>query len=289
MSARRAILWPLAAYSRIAPTERGGYRLVRMARRLLPQSQWKGIFRTPDGIDLDLDLATYPDCCMAVGLYELDTVRQIRRLLRSGGWFVDCGANIGYFTMLAATWVGANGRVDAFEPDPINRRRLESHLAANRLGDRVRIHPAAVSDQAGMLDLYHPTGADGNHGMSSAYHGLVGQAERYTVPTVRVDEVLEAVPDLIKLDVEGGDYAAIEGMKRLLQSDSPPRLIIEHNHVTAAAAGYTPGDLFRLLVSIQPRYRLHWIGRNLHPLASPEELDAFPRQVNLWVEAANNK
>jgi hypothetical protein len=87
----------LKGYSRIAPTERGGYRLARLARRFVPESKRQGIFQTPDGLRLRLDLHTYPDVNMAVGLYELDTYRLLRRLLKGGSWFVDVGANLGYF------------------------------------------------------------------------------------------------------------------------------------------------------------------------------------------------
>src|SRR5688572_2191738 len=96
----------LKAYSRVAPTERGGFRLARLARRLVPRRHWERDFVTPDRTTLRLDLGTYPDCCMAVGLYELDTYRLLRRLLRPGSWFVDVGANIGYFSILAARWTG---------------------------------------------------------------------------------------------------------------------------------------------------------------------------------------
>src|SRR2546428_219103 len=102
------------AYSRLALNERGGYRLARLARTFVPRCQWRATCQIPDGLHLDLDLGTYPVVCMAFGLYELDTVRVLRRLLRDGSWFVDCGANIGYFTLLAVRWMGPSGRVDAF-------------------------------------------------------------------------------------------------------------------------------------------------------------------------------
>ncbi|MCC7351641.1 MAG: FkbM family methyltransferase [Phycisphaerales bacterium] len=283
----RMVLFPLKVYSRIAPTERGGYRLVRFARQFLPRNQWQGTFNGAQGLSFNLDLETYPDCCMAVGLYELDTWRIMRRLLRPGDWFVDCGANIGYFTMLAAKRVGKGGRVDAFEPDPVNRTRLEGHLRQNRLANQVTIHPLAVSNQAGELILYHPLGDKTNHGMSSAYPQHFPQSEQYTVSSVRLDERLNGIPHLIKLDVEGGEWNAIEGMKSLLQSPAPPRLIVEHNIASSSAAGRAPGDLMRLLLALQPRYRIFWIGRSLHPVRSAEELDHFPRQVNLLVETTD--
>src|SRR5882757_9969946 len=89
----------LKLYSRIAPTERGGYRLARLVRRARSRDRWRDIFRTPDGFTLDLDLGIYPDCSMAYGLYELETARLIKRVLKPGDHFVDGGANIGYFTM----------------------------------------------------------------------------------------------------------------------------------------------------------------------------------------------
>src|SRR5688572_10671490 len=89
----------LKAYARVAPTQRGGYRMVRLARRLISRSQWRGAFVAPGRVTLTLDLSTYPDCCMACGLYESDTLKLLRKVLRAGMHFVDCGANIGYFTL----------------------------------------------------------------------------------------------------------------------------------------------------------------------------------------------
>lgn len=281
----KAALGTLKAYSRIAPTERGGFRLARLARRAVPESQHQGIFQTPDGLRLNLDLRTYPDITMAVGLYELDTARLIHRLLKANSWFVDVGANLGYFTMLAAKWTAPAGRVDAFEPDPINRQRLEQHLHENSLGDRVRIYPIAASSQAGEVELTHPKSAGANHGMASIYKSLAGDGESFTVPTARVDQVLDGTPDLIKLDIEGAELAATEGMEKILRAPKPPKLIIEHNPTSCAAAGYRPADIFQKLIGFQPRYRVYWIGWRLKQIKSPDELNSISRQGNILVEA----
>src|SRR5436190_4156390 len=248
----RLAMGTLKAYSRIAPTERGGYRLARLARSLVPQSQRAGIFQTPHGLRLNLDLRTYPDIIMAVGLYELDTARLIHRLLKAGSWFVDVGANVGYFTLLAAKWTSSAGKVDAFEPDPINRQRLEAHLRENNLTDRVRIHPIAASSQAGQIELIHPQAAGTNHGMASFYKSLTGEGQTFTVNTARLDEILSGTPDLIKIDVEGAELSVIKGLEKILAAATPPKLIIEHNPTSCAAAGYRPGDIFKKLIEIQP-------------------------------------
>ncbi len=279
----RLALGTLKAYSRIAPTERGGYRLARLGRSLIAKSQRDGVFQTPDGIRLKLDLRTYPDINMAVGLYELDTYRVMRRILKPGGWFVDVGANLGYFTLLGAKWTAPAGRVDAFEPDPINRKRLEEHLHENQLGDRVRVYPIAASSKVFELELIHPQAAGSNHGMASFYKALAGEGQTFTVSTARLDEVLDGVPDLIKIDVEGAELSAIEGMQKLLSAASPPKLIIEHNPASCAAAGYRPGDIFAKLLDFQPKYRIHWIGWRLRQIKSADELNSISRQGNLLV------
>jgi FkbM family methyltransferase len=279
----RLALGTLKAYSHIAPTERGGFRLARLARTFVPESQRQGNFNTPDGLRLNLDLRTYPDINMAVGLYELDTARLIHRLLKSGTRFVDVGANLGYFTLLAAKWTAPAGRGDAFEPDPINRQRLEAHLRENNLTDRVRVHPIAASSQSGEIELIHPQAAGTNHGMASFYKSLTGEGETFTVPTARLDEILDGIPDLIKIDVEGAELSVIEGLQKILSAASPPRLIIEHNPTSCAAAGYRPGDIFKKLMEFQPRYHVYWIGWRLKQVHSPDELNSISRQGNLLI------
>ena len=271
----------LKAYSRVAPTQRGGYRLARIARRLVPRSAWNDSFALPDGTRMTLDLSTYPDCCMAVGLYELDTLRLIRKLLRPGDHFVDCGANIGYFTLAASRRVGTGGRVDAFEPDPLNRARLESHLLANHAHANVRAHAVALSDSTGTATLYHPTDSAKNHGEASLYAPAVSGVQTYTVPTARLEDLIERPPQLIKMDIEGAELAALRGMTRLLKAEPSPMLIIEHNPESAAIAGHRSGDVLRFLRECRTEYRAFWIGWRLREIESAEEVDGMGRQGNI--------
>jgi hypothetical protein len=91
------------------------------------------------------------------------------------------------------------------------------------------------------------------------------------------------VPNVIKIDVEGAELAALRGAAALLQSDQPPALIVEHNHVTSAAAGFTPADLFQTITSLQPRYRFYWIGARPRPIPTAEALNAISRQGNILI------
>jgi FkbM family methyltransferase len=278
----RLAMGTLKAYARVTPTQRGGYRLARVARRLA--RPWQGPVTAPGRITLTLDLGTYPDCCMACGLYELDTLRVLRKLLRPGMHFVDCGANIGYFTLLGARLVGPAGRVDAIEPDPVNRARLEEHVKANGSPAQIRVHGMAASDSTGTATLYHPTG-ERNHGEASLIPGVIAaSAQTYTVTTARLDALLDHTPDVVKMDIEGAELAALRGMTRLLAGDRPPRLVIEHNPESSAAAGHRAGDLFREIQRANSRYRAWWIGWRLRPM-SAEQIDAMARQGNILYEA----
>lgn len=278
----------LRAYARFAPTERGGYRLVRGLRRFVPKESWSGYFAVDDSIEMNLDLGVYPDCCMACGLYELDTYRILKKSLRPGMHFLDVGANIGYFTLLAARLVGQAGRIDAIEPDPVNRLRLEEHLNKNGMGNAVCVHAVAASDREGMVDLWHPEEGLANHGMSSIYYGIGKGAARYHVPAARLDEVIPKSPDVVKMDIEGAEYNALKGMERWLLVGKPPIIIVEHNQSSAKAAGWQCGDILRYLQGMDMGWEAFWIGQWPKKLAGPAQIDSIHRQGNILYRLCND-
>ena len=272
----------LCGYSRAAWSGRGAYPLVRKMRRLIPEPSWRAVYTTPDGLQIDLDLGTYPDCCMAFGLYELDTARLLKRLLGPGDHFVDGGANIGYFSMIAAHRVGASGRVDAFEPQPANRARLEANLARNGLAARVKIHPLALWGQpgCGRIHMFEDVGVL-NHGSASLFTDG-SKSETSAVDMARMAEVLVGTqPRVIKLDIEGAEPEAIEGMTGLLQGSKPPMLIVEFNRDAACMAGHSASAWIERLLTVAPRYRLYLIGRRLRALGTDEASLAGLGQPNL--------
>ncbi|MBC8106377.1 MAG: FkbM family methyltransferase [Anaerolineae bacterium] len=281
----------LKLYSRIAPTERGGYRLARAARKTRPRDAWRSTFHTPDGFDIDLDLSDYPDICMAYGLYELDTARLIKRLLKPGDHFVDCGANIGYFTLMAAQCVAASGKVDAFEPQAANFQRLSENLRRNNLLDPVRLHAMALSDREGTVELFRPTENVDNHGTSSMFPdpewqsraaGTDAVATTTQVRTARLDEVLAgSKPKLIKIDVEGAEPLVASGMSGLLSGDSPPKIILEFNPPKAAVAGFDSTEAVKRLLDVRPDYQIYTVGWRLKRVMIGE-LKRFS-QINVLV------
>ena len=277
----RALDACLGAYSRIAPTGRGGYRLARLVRRFHRRGDRNASFRTPDGLDLRLDLDTYPDCCMAYGLYELDTARVIRRILRPGDTFIDGGANIGYFSLLAAKRVGPTGRVHAFEPHPGNRQRLVEHVERNGLVGVVEIHPVALFDRPGTIELHTFESPEANHGQSTFFSAPEIATRKVSVQTVRLDDYLPTVvPRLIKLDIEGAEPQAISGMRQILRAHRPA-LIVELSATTLHRAGFSIRESIDRVLDCVPDYRVFVIAWRLTPLDVSNENLTRLGEVNL--------
>jgi len=231
---------------------------------------------------MQLDLGVYPDCCMAYGLFEIETTRLVRRLLKPGMHFVDGGANLGYFTLLAADCVGPTGRVDAFEPQPEIYRQLKDHLDRNGISGFVSAHELALSHENGQAVIHQFDDADHNHGCASLFDAHDQASAATPVPTVRLDHMLQdECPDLIKLDLEGAEALAIEGMSELLQRETPPKLILEHSRWSAWNAGEQTGSALQKARELQPRYKAYEIRRSLRPLTPSVEKLEHKGEVNL--------
>ena len=138
---------------------------------------------------------------------------------REGMCVFDVGANIGYYTLLAARAVGPSGRVYAFEPEPHNFGLLTRNVAENRLTN-VRLVNAGVSNRAGVVRLHLD---DGNFGAHSFEAGSVrsSSGRSVEVETVRLDDFADEARAfdagvLVKIDVQGAEALVVDGGRRLL-------------------------------------------------------------------------
>ena len=157
-------------------------------------------------------------------LWEEHVVREIRRVLTPGGVFLDLGAGIGYFSLLAASIVGDRGQVFAFEPEPGNFGLLTLSINENGFSN-IRAHPHAVSDREETVLLGENLQIGNATGIRSD-----GRARRdgepsrtHLVRSVVLDAVLDALDrlDLIKIDIEGAEPRALEGMRTLIARHRP--------------------------------------------------------------------
>lgn len=203
---------------------------------------------------------------------EIDLVR---RLLAPGDLFIDGGANIGLFTLVAAAAVGASGEVLAFEPAETTRRILLRNVALNGFG-WVSVCPEGLDAESASRSLVVFEGDAA--GLSSfAPDPGVGAGSAMQVVTRALDEVVDGTRRdrlaLVKLDLEGAEYAALTGARAILEQGHADFLLeLEPDHL--ARQGTSPRAVVDLLGAHGYRcYRTAWDhhGRvELRRAANPE-------------------
>jgi FkbM family methyltransferase len=183
-----------------------------------------------------------------LGTYEAAVLRAFAARIRPGMVVYDVGANVGLFTLAA---VSRGARVIAFEPDARNRAFLARHLALNqprdRARDRVEIVAAAVGRTAGRA-RYRPE--------RTGLEGRVAPDGTVEIDLVALDGLDRPAPDVVKVDVEGGELDVLEGAVERLRTARPIVFLEVHDDREApcrallASLGYrmTPlGDARRFV------------------------------------------
>ena len=205
-------------------------------------------------------------------VWEPFETRLLWDCLAPGSVFADVGANIGYFTLLAAARVGEEGRVFAFEPDPDNCSLLRASLRRNGLAQGVAVEQAALADTEGEARLYLSEDNFGDHQVFAA-----GPA-RASLPIrcLRGDRYFERAGkelDLLKVDTQGSEFAVMQGvMPFLVAQRSPTRVLIELTPWSLRAAGASGRSLIELLAQLAlPFWIVDHVAHRL-VLSSAEEL-----------------
>lgn len=152
-----------------------------------------------------------------LGTYEKAFQAFFFSVVPEGGVVWDVGANVGFYSLLAARKAA---RVVAFEPLPENLSSLRRHIELNRLEECIQVVPAAASDHDG-TGLFSVVPGNSSEG-SLRPHGTL------TVQTVRLDS-LGAVPDLIKIDVEGNEHEVLRGAIETMRTHHPLVLVARHS------------------------------------------------------------
>jgi FkbM family methyltransferase len=198
------------------------------------------------------------------GIWEPYETSLLLSLLQEGNVFVDVGANIGYFTVLAGSVVGEGGAVFAFEPDPDNFSLLQANTGLNGLQDRVIAVEAGLAADDGDGRLFLSEDNLGDHqiyategGRSSLAISLYNGSQYLAGKLSRLD--------LLKVDTQGSEYQVMAGLLPLLQRlPRIPRIIIELTPLSLRQAGASGRALIELLATLgQPLWIIDHIEHRL--------------------------
>lgn len=185
---------------------------------------------------------------------------ELRKLLRPGMTVLDIGANIGVYSKFLSRLVGQRGHVHAFEPSPENFRRLKETVES--LGNVVPVW-AAISDTAGRIPLYISDSLNVDHRTYDSGEGR----RRVDVPAIRLDDHFAPGRrvDCIKIDVQGYEYRALCGARRILEENQEIVIMMEFWPYGLTTEGTSPEVLLAFLEGIGFSLRPMG-GRGRHPI-----------------------
>ena len=191
----------------------------------------------------------------ASGIWEPRETQFLLDTLRPGDTFVDVGANIGYFSLLASRRVGPTGTVLAFEPEAGNYALLEANCRLNHCGN-IRTFRAALGEENASGTLYLNELNRGDHSLYPAEQGRTGQ-DISIVNGARLIMASHPRVDCIKIDTQGAECDVVRGLQPLIAASAPGLvMIIEFSPMHLRNAGTSGRTLLDLLAGFDWRMYL---------------------------------
>ncbi|MCR9141046.1 MAG: FkbM family methyltransferase [bacterium] len=259
------------AYAGIFHTRAGldaRYKMIRLVHRNFAATPVHGfrMFLNPD----DKIITPY---IMSYRSWEAQETGIIVEHLKAGDTFVDAGANVGYYTLVAANLVGKTGRVFAFEPEPESFAILKRNVELNGLTNVV-VEQKALSNEAGTLKLYLAAENKGDHHVLDRGEEL----PFVEVEAVTLDNYFRDDPrgvDMIKIDTQGAEAIILQGMQGLLDSNAKMKIVMEFGPDSIRGFGFDPRQM---LGELKKRgYRFYDIDEN-PPATRATNLDELLRK-----------
>ncbi|UFH35701.1 FkbM family methyltransferase [Flavobacterium acetivorans] len=173
-------------------------------------------------------------------LFDYEDSMFLLHHLKKNHLFIDIGANVGHYSLLAAGI--CESRVIAFEPIPSAFSKLKKNIDLNNLNGKVKIFNLGIGDENTFLNF--TTNRDAMNSVAQEY-----DSEIIRVGVKTLDAILEGEkPTFLKIDVEGYEYFVLKGAKRVLANESLKYIIIELNFLSAKF-GHTNQEIFELLTA----------------------------------------
>jgi len=190
-------------------------------------------------------------------IHEEFTTILFKKVVNEGDIVVDCGTNIGYFTLLAAKLTGKKGKVYSFEPEPKNFNFLLKNIELNSY-DNVFAAQKAVSDRAGTVKLYICPYDTGHHTINQ-YGGIKeyrpdfidNKKDFIEIEAVSLDDYFKDLNqpiNVIKMDVEGAELLALSGMNRIIHESKNLKMFVEFFPLLIREMGGSPEEFVRRLL-----------------------------------------
>ena len=171
------------------------------------------------------------------GIFEPVETTLLQRLIKTGDRVLDIGANIGYYTVLFADWVGSSGLVHAIEPDSDNFALLDTNTQDFQIKGCVHLHRLALGEAGGTAKLFR---SKDNIGMHRLYDSVCCDGSSTEVPVCRGDELALAPLDVIKIDIEGFELFALRGLSDTLNKSPDVKILCEFSPLSMMEAGIQP-------------------------------------------------
>ena len=208
--------------------------------------------------------------------YEPDEIEFAKNSIHKGDVVLDIGAHIGYYTLLFANLVGEQGKVYAFEPDPDNFALLKQNVELNGYSNVV-LKQAAVSNQKGETRLFL---CDYNKGMHRLYDSKHSKRS-INIEVLRLDDYFSDYGgkiNFIKMDIEGAELSAVQGMSSLLRKNGHVTIVTEFIPANIKGFGAEPEQYVSLLVDSGFSWYDLSYKKELEPADIPKLLGANPHE-----------
>lgn len=179
------------------------------------------------------------------GSYENTELNWIEKNLNPDDVFIDIGANIGIYTLSAAQKI-SHGKVYSFEPFEQNHNSLLKNIELNPFKN-IQVEKLAIAECEKTISLFYDD-ADKNMGMVSSYN--VSKKNETIIKAIALDDFVISNKinkiAIIKMDIEGNEWFAFQGMKNVLKNQKP-KLLIEVDPEILERTGYTANEIFSFL------------------------------------------
>lgn len=208
------------------------------------------------------------------GVYEPFETELVKKEIRKGDVVLDIGANIGYYTLIFAKLVSEEGKVFAFEPDPTNFALLKKNIEINEYKNVILVQKA-VSNKTGKIRLYLSEDNKADHRIYDSHDGR----QSIEIESIRLDDYFKNYDRkiaFIKMDIEGAEGGALQGMTNLLKENKNVKIATEFWPIGVKKFGMEPEEYLKLL--LKHNFKLYHINeqeKKIEPANISELLETY--------------